>query len=182
MCRVLTTCAMSVVISCCSSVKVMHSAQLPRASWCLVLYRDHQVRYNQMFRLRISESKNYSTPLSNAARLPKEPCFLEGSDASAVCPSGKSSMYMNIHLRARAVRTLCWESNCGSLFSLILTKWFNLSYSWLIVHLPNKYAVSSACFRFYFVSGVSRDLCVTVCCRMWNPSYILVLRNCFISV
>lgn len=44
-------------------------------------------------------------PLSNATRLPKEPCFLEGSDASPVCP-GKSSMWMKIHLRARAVLTL----------------------------------------------------------------------------
>jgi hypothetical protein len=37
--------------------------------------------------------------LANASRFPKEHSFLEGSQALPVCPSGKSSMYINVSMK-----------------------------------------------------------------------------------
>jgi hypothetical protein len=45
--------------------------------------------------LVLNVEKRKSIFLLNASGFPKEHCFLEDVQASSVCPSGKSSLYMN---------------------------------------------------------------------------------------
>jgi hypothetical protein len=47
------------------------------------------------------ETKSENTFLPNALRLTKERCVLEGSQASHVCPSGKSNIQIKISMKDR---------------------------------------------------------------------------------
>ena len=48
-----------------------------------------------------TETKRENTFLPNVLRHPKQHCFLEGSQASHVCPSGKSDIQMKMSMNHR---------------------------------------------------------------------------------
>jgi hypothetical protein len=55
-------------------------------------------RTNAFCPLKSGEKKSQTSRQPNSSRFPKEPCFSEGSQASPVCPSNKSNMYMKMTL------------------------------------------------------------------------------------
>jgi hypothetical protein len=147
MCRVLTTCAVTIVISCRSSVKVMHSAQLLVSVPVLGSISRPSIRCTYTLRLRALKAKSESTFLSNAARFPKQHCFLGGSGAFArLCFWKEQWLDEDIC----AVPTLSLRLNSGSILWFILVEWINLLCNWLFIHVPNKCAVSSACLHCNF--------------------------------
>jgi hypothetical protein len=76
----------------------VHCCPISRRAFCLNVHRLFLPVLKRILLYEDGERKSEIAFLFNSARFPKEHCFLGGSQASPICPSGKSNIQMKMSM------------------------------------------------------------------------------------